>query len=233
MQENTNMTTPFLGLRALATAAVLLATAATAQAQSAGSILVRVGATQIQPDVASGDLTTPSFPGTKADIKSDTQPTAGITYMLTDSLSLDLPLAAGFKHDIVGDGAIANVGKIGEVRVLPATLLLQYRLFPAVAPIRPYVGLGATYARFYKARSTAALSALTGGTPANPTTISVESKWGVTGQVGLNATLAPRWSLDAAVLKTALKTRTTLSTGQTLDAKLDPWSFTVGVGYRF
>jgi len=214
-------------------AAALLVLAATAQAQSKGSVMVRLGATMIQPDVKSGDLTAPSFPGTRADIESDTQPTAGITYMLSDHIALDLPLAAGFKHDIVGDGAIAGVGKIGEVKALPVTLLLQYRLFPAAAPLRPYIGIGPTYAKFYKARSTAALSALTGGTPANPTTLEVQSKWAITGQIGLTATLAPRWSLDATVLKTALKTRTTLSTGQTLDAKLDPWSFCVGVGYRF
>ncbi len=216
-----------------AAAATLLLLATTAQAQSKGSVMLRLGATQITPDVKSGDLTAPSFPGTKADIESDTQPTAGLTVMLSDHLALDLPLAAGFKHDIVGDGAIAGVGKIGEVKALPITLLLQYRLFPAAAPLRPYVGIGPTYAKFYKARSTAALSALTGGTPANPTTIEVESKWAITGQIGLTAALAPRWSLDASVLKTALKTRTTLSTGQTLDAKIDPWSFCVGVGYRF
>lgn len=233
------MTTPFDRAQpvrraaALLSAAALLVLAAPAQAQSKGSVLVRLGATQITPDVKSGDLSPPAFPGTKADIESDTQPTAGITYMLSDNLALDLPLAAGFKHDIVGDGAISGVGKIGEVRALPVTLLLQYRLLPAAAPIRPYIGLGPTYAKFYKARSTAALTALTGGTPANPTTISVESKWAFTGQIGLTAALAPRWSLDASVLKTALKTRTTLSTGQTLDATLDPWSFCVGVGYRF
>jgi outer membrane protein len=226
------MNSHFHRMRGVAGAA-LLVLAAAAQAQSQGSVLVRLGATQIKPDVKSGDLSAPSFPGTKADIEADTQPTAGLTYMLSDHLALDLPLAAGFKHDIVGDGAIAGVGKIGEVRALPVTLMLQYRFFPAAAPLRPYIGIGPTYAKFYKARSTAALSALTGGTPANPTTLSIDSKWAVTGQVGLHASLAPRWALDVTVLKTALKTRTTLSTGQTLDAKIDPWSFCVGVGYRF
>lgn len=220
--------------RLVALAGVALGAAAgTAQAQSAGSVVVRVGVTQIQPQVESGDLTTPSFAGTKADIESDTQPTAGITYMLSDRLSLDLPLAAGFKHDIVGDGAIAGVGKIGEVRALPATLLLQYRLGGAKDAFRPYVGLGPTYAKFYKARSTAALSGLTGGTPANPTTLSVESRWGFTVQAGASYALTPRWSVDATVLKTFLKTRATLSTGQTLDTKLDPLSISAGIGYRF
>ncbi|MBL8339868.1 MAG: outer membrane beta-barrel protein [Rubrivivax sp.] len=218
--------------RALA-ATALLAGAGAAWAQPAGSIVVRGAVTQIAPDVLSGDLSAPSFTGTRADIKSDTQPTAGITWAWTDNLSLDLPLSAGFKHDIVGDGAIAGVGKIGEVRALPITLLAQYRFFGASAELRPYVGLGPTYAKFYKARSTAALSGLTGGTPANPTTLSIESKWALTAQVGVGLRFAPKWSLDANITKTALKTRATLSTGQTLDATLDPWSYTVGVGYRF
>ena len=79
-------------------AAALLVLAATAQAQSKGSVTVRLGATMIQPDVKSGDLSAPSFPGTKADIESDTQPTAGITYMLSDNLALDLP-----RHEMIRD----------------------------------------------------------------------------------------------------------------------------------
>ncbi len=219
--------------RALIVAAALLAGAGAASAQSAGSLILRGGATQIAPDVTSGDLTAPSFAGTKADIKSNTQPTGGITWMWSDHIALDLPLSAGFKHDIVGDGAIAGVGKIGEVRALPVTLLAQYRFFGARADLRPYVGAGPTYAKFYKARSTAALTALTGGSPSNPTTLTMESRWGLTVQGGLVWRLAPQWSLDGFVAKTALKSRATLSTGQTLDAKVNPWSYSLGVGYRF
>ena len=213
--------------------AVLALAAGAAHAQTAGSWLVRGGATQISPDVTSGNLTAPSLPGTQADIKSNTQLSGGVTYMLRDNWSIDVPVALPFKHDIVGMGAIAGVGKIGEVKALPITLLGQYRFMGAKDNFRPYLGAGLTYAKFYKARSTAALTALTGGTPANPTTINVQSKLAATVQVGGNFSLAPGWSLDATVLKTFLKTRTTLSTGQTLDAKLDPLSISLGVGYKF
>lgn len=218
----------------VAAASVALALAAgSAQAQSAGSLVGRIGATQIAPDVTSGDLTAPSLAGTKADVKSDTRPTAGLTWMWSDNIALDLPLSAGFKHELVGAGAIAGAGKIGEVKALPITLLAQYRLFGASAALRPYIGLGPTYARFYKARGTATLSALTGGLPSNPTTLKVDSKLTYTVQLGLAWEIAPRWYLDGAVMKTPLKTRTTLSSGQTLDIKLDPWSYTLGIGYRF
>jgi len=130
-------------------------------------------------------------------------------------------------------GDIAGVGKIGEVKALPVTLLVQYRFLDARADLRPYVGIGPTYAKFYKARGTATLTGLTGGSPSNPTTLSVESKWALTAQAGFTWRLSGPWQLDGFVAKTALKTRTTLSTGQTLDARIDPWSYSLGVGYRF
>jgi outer membrane protein len=216
---------------ALLAAALLLA--GTAQAQSAGALIGRIGATSIQPNTKSGDLTAPSFPGTQADIGNDTQLTAGLTWMWTDNISLDLPLAAGFKHELTGAGAIAGVGKIGEVKALPITLLAQYRFFEPSAKLRPYVGIGPTYARFYKARGTATLTGLTGGTPTNPTTLEMDSKLTFTAQLGLSAVLTDQLGLDVAVMTTPLKTRATLSTGQTLDAKVNPTSFSIGLTMRF
>ena len=214
-------------------AAALLLVGTAAQAQTAGSVLVRGGATQIRPNVSSGDLSAPSFAGTQADIESATQVSGGITMMLSDNVAIDLPLALPFKHDIVGAGAISGVGKIGEVKALPITLLGQYRFFEPSMPFRPYVGGGLTYAKFFKAKSTAALSALTGGTPANPTTLSVESKFALSLQVGASIALNESWFVDGSLIHTFLKTRTTLSTGQTLDAKIDPNSISLGVGYKF
>ena len=218
--------------KTMAVASLVLA-AGVAQAQTAGSLLVRAGATQIRPNVSSGDLTAPSFAGTKADIRSDTQFAGGLTYMLTDSIAIDLPLATPFKHEIDGAGAIAGVGKIAEVRALPITVLGQYRFLEAKSAFRPYLGAGITYAKFYKAKSTAALSALTGGTPSNPTTISFKSKFAGTLQAGASYSFSERWFVDANLTHTFLKTRATLSTGQTLDAKVDPDSYSVSVGYTF
>lgn len=214
-----------------AAATLLLATVV--QAQSAGSVLLRGGVTQIRPNVTSGDLSAPSFPGTQADIEAATQLSGGITLVVTDNVAIDIPLALPFKHDIVGAGAIAGVGKIGEVKALPYTLLGQYRFMQANDSVRPYLGAGLTYAKFFKAKSTAALSGLTGGTPANPTTLKVDSKFALSLQVGASVALSDAWFIDVSLVHTFLKTRTTLSTGQTLDAKLDPNAISLGVGYKF
>ena len=211
----------------------LLACAAAAQAQSAGSLLIRGGATTITPNVSSGDLTAPSLAGTKSAIGSSTRLSGGITYMLDDNIAIDLPLAVPFEHDITGDGAIAGAGKIGTVKALPATLLVQWRFMEYNSAVRPYIGAGLTYAAFYGARSTSTLTALTGGTPANPTTLSVESKWAASVQLGASFQIGSGWFIDANYTYTPLSTRTTLSSGQTLDAKLDPSSVSLTVGIKF
>ena len=222
-----------LSLCALSVVAGTLTAPTFVSAQTAGTWLARAGATRISPDVRSGNLSAPSFAGTQADIGNATSLSGGVTYMLSDHVSIDLPLALPFKHDIVGAGAIANVGKIGETKALPATLLAQYRFLSPTSAFRPYAGAGLTYAKFFSERSTAALSGLTGGTPANPTTLSVESKFAPTFQVGATMAISDRWAINASYSFTKLKTRTTLSAGQTLDARLDPSALSVDLVYRF
>jgi outer membrane protein len=213
--------------------AVAAMSASVALAQSAGGKSIRGGITQISPNVTSGNLTAPSLPGTQADVGSSTQPGGGITYMFSDRIAIDLPLATPFEHDLLGAGAIAGVGKIGSVKALPITLMVQYRFGDAGAKVRPYVGIGPTYAKFFGTEGTAALTGLTGGTPAAPTTLSVASKFTATVQAGVIVGLSGPWFVDAMIARTPLKTTTTLSTGQTLESKLDPTTASVALGYRF
>ncbi len=210
--------------------ALALAAASVAHAQSAGTWSARAGFTTLTPQVTSGDLTAPSFPGTKSDVLSATQVSGGVSYMLTDNVSIDVPLGLPFKHDIMGDGAIKGVGKLGDVQALPITVWGQYRFMAPTAQFRPYVGAGLVYAKFFKAKGTAVLSSLTGG---NPTTLSVESKAAMAVQLGGTYAVNDKWFVDASVSKTWLKNRTTLSTGQTIDVAQDPMGLCFAIGRKF
>jgi outer membrane protein len=217
----------------LTVACTTLMTVAVAQAQVAGSKSIRVGVTRIAPSVTSGNLTAPSLPNTRVDVSDSSQLGGGLTYMVSDRVAIDVPLALPFEHELLGAGSIAGVGKIGLVKALPVTVLVQYRFGDAGAKVRPYVGLGPTYAKFFGTEGTAALTGLSGGTPAAPTTLTVASKLTATAQIGVVIGLTDRWYLDAMIAHTPLKTRTTLSTGQTLDATLNPRAASVALGYRF
>ncbi len=219
--------------------AALAVAAGSVSAQSAGSWILRAGATSIQPQGPSENLSAPalwipgSTTGSQTNTGSDTQIGGGITYMLTDNMSVDVPVSLPFKHKLYGAGAIEGVGQIGAVKALPVTVFLQYRFMDAKSKFRPYVGLGATYAYFYGAEGSGTLTRLTGGTPANPTTLSIDSKFIVTPQIGLTLAVNDRWSVDLSYSKANLKTTSTLSTGQTVEAALDPVSTSIAVSYRY
>ncbi|KQY85606.1 OmpW family protein [Pelomonas sp. Root1444] len=216
-----------------AAASIALLASGAAFAQSAGSVVVYGGAAQITPQVESGDLTAPSLAGTKVDVKKASSFVGGITYYWTDNISIDLPIAAPFKHDVVGAGAIDGVGKLGTVKSLPMTLLAQYRFGDAGSAFRPFVGVGPTYGYFFKPRATAVLSGITGGTASNPTTLSMKSRLGATLELGAAYNVTKDWSASLSVTKTFIKTTGSLSTGQTIETTLDPVSIKFGVGYRF
>lgn len=215
----------------LLTAAVM-GLSASAFAQKAGTISVSVGVTMLAPEVSSGNLSAPSLPNTQVDVNSNTQLTGAVNYMLTDNINIHVPLGLGFKHKVTGAGAIAGVGTIAETKALPITLLGQYRFLAAESKFRPYVGAGLTYAVFYKEKGTGVLTALTNpGGPA--TTVSFQSKIAPTIQLGGLFNFTEKWYVDASYTKTFLTTKGTLSTGQTIDVKLNPNGYTLQVGYKF
>lgn len=218
-------------IKLLAVAAALGA-ASGAAAQSKGEWLGKVGINRISPDVKSGELTAPAKPGITADVGADTKPIFSIGYMLTDHVSTELMLGVPYKHEMYGDGSIEGTGKLGTAEALPPTLFLQYRLFEPTSAVRPYVGLGYTYAYFQKETGSAQLTAVlnTGGTPS---TYSLDSKHALSMALGATAKITDRVYADLNVVKTRLKTTARFSSGQTLGIRLDPLAVSLSIGYRF
>jgi outer membrane protein len=216
---------------ALATLTILAAGTAGAQDFAGWSLMG--GFTHISPQVSSGTLSAPTLPGTKVDIAAASQISGAFTYNYSDDVAFTFAvLSLPFKHDIKGDGSIAGVGKIGTIKQLPPTVFAQYKFLDAKSPVRPYAGLGLTYAYFYGGKGSATLTALTN--PGGPeTTLSAKSKFALSPQVGVQIPINEKWFFDASVLKTFVKTTTTLSTGQKIDTKLDPIAINIWVGYRF
>ena len=216
----------------LLAAACALAAAPGAFAQSAGQFTAKVGVGKITPKVDSGEVSAPALPGSKVAISSDTEPVLIFAYGITDNISAELDLGAPYKHKLYGAGAIQGTGQLGTVQALPPSAFIQYRFFQPEAMVRPFVGLGLTYAYFRKETGSGQLTALlnTGG-PA--TTFSIDGKAAASLQAGVAVNLNPRWFVDLTVVKSYLKVTTKYSTGQTQDVKLDPLGVILAVGYKF
>jgi len=212
--------------------AASMAAAAGASAQAAGQWTAKLGLNKITPKVESGDISAPSLPGSKGDVGPDTKPILVFDYGLTDNISAELDLGLPYKHTLYGAGAIQGTGALGTVEALPPTAFIQYRFFEPSAMFRPYLGLGATYAYFRKATGSGKMTALTNpGGP--PTTFKLDNKFAPALQVGVTVNLNEQWFVDAAFVKTYLKTTAHFSTGQHQDMTLNPQAVSIGVGYKF
>jgi outer membrane protein len=212
--------------------AASMAAAAGASAQAAGQWTAKVGINKITPKVESGDISAPALPGSKGDVSPDTKPILVFDYGITDNISAELDLGLPYKHKLYGAGAIAGTGELGTVEALPPTAFIQYRFFEPSAMLRPYVGVGATYAMFRKATGSGKMTALTNpGGP--PTTYKLDNKLAPSLQVGLVVNVNEQWFVDAAFVKTYLKTTAHFSTGQHQDMTLNPQAVSIGVGYKF
>ncbi len=67
----------------------------------------------------------------------------------------------------------------------------------------------------------------------SPTTLSIDSVWGLTTQIGFSYALNEKWFIDGAVIPMFIKSTARLSTGQTVDATVNPVGVNLSVGYRF
>lgn len=216
----------------LLVAAGALAVAGSAAAQAQGKWAVSVGATQITPHVESGAISAPALPNSLGDVGKDTEPVIVVNYGFTDNITGEFTFASPYKHTLYGAGAIAGTGELGTVEALPPTAFVQYRFFQPNAAFRPYVGLGVTYAYFYKETGSFRMTALTNpGGPA--TTFSIDNKWTVSGQIGAVWNFNEKWFLNAALVKTRLRTDVHFSTHQNQHMKLDPNSTVLTLGYKF
>jgi len=216
----------------LLAAAAAIAAAPGALAQAAGQWTAKAGVGKITPKVTSGDVSAPALPGSKADVGPDTQPVFAVAYGMTDNWSVELDLGLPYTHEISGAGAIEGTGKLGTVKSLPPTLFAHYHFFKPEAVVRPYVGVGATYAYFTDTRGSGKMTALSDiGGP--PTTFKIKSKLAATFQIGAAYNINANWFIDANISKTFLKTKVTFSSGQTQDMKLDPQAVTLTLGYKF
>ena len=200
-------------LLSLALAASFVPTVAQAQSALAteGPWLVRVRASYLQNDNANS----PVIGLGQVEVQNRWIPEFDISYFFTDNIAAELVLTWPQKMDVTLGGA-----DIGSVKALPPTLMLQYHFMPDAA-FRPYAGVGVNYTRFSSQNfSIAGLD-------------TSNSSFGAALQGGIDIQLAPRWYLNADVKYIWMNTDVTLNGAQLTKVDINPWMFSIGLGYRF
>ncbi|MCO7224904.1 OmpW family protein [Pleionea sp. CnH1-48] len=219
--------------------AVLSISSVSSHALESGDFIVRLGIANVNPDVESGTLksggadVTLGGGTTTIDVDDNSQLGFTMSYMLDDSWAFGLLAATPFKHDISVQGGLANAGldTIIETRHLPPTFTAQYH-FPISKTVKPFVGVGLNYTRFFDTKATAGLEGAAGATD-----VSLDDSWGLALEAGVDFEIADDWYFNVHAWMIDINTEATLNTTNlgnlTLEADIDPVVIMLGFGKRF
>ncbi|WP_374327349.1 OmpW family protein [Azonexus sp.] len=192
--------------------AAALAASLPVQAADQGSFMVRARAVHINFDNGQSDTV-------KAlDVTAQNRwiPEVDLSYFFTPNIAAELVLTYPQKVKI--DSVL---GKIGTIKALPPSLMLQYH-FTNLGAFKPYVGLGLNYTVFYKR-----------GNFDIPGVSVDRSSVGLAAQAGFDYALDKNWSLNMDVKYIQMDTDVKLGSTKLGKLDLNPITAGIGIGYRF
>lgn len=202
----------------------------TAVAHQAGDVMFRAGAVHVKANSSSD---TRSKVATTVDVDLDVKNNAQLgltaTYMLADNVGIELLGATPFSHKIDARVPQLNLdlGRVVSLRQLPPSLYAQYYFFEPTAKVKPYIGAGLNYTRFYNATSV----------DSRVTNLSVKKhSFGPVANLGVDIKLTDNIYFNAAAWYTRIKTTAkfkALDLDHEVKVKLDPVVLFAGFGVKF
>ncbi len=220
----------------------------------AGDIVVRMRATNVNPNTKStlGETTNAAYGGTTANtlygsntanlqVETNTIPELDISYYLTKNIAAELILAVGTRHDVSISGTGGAVAHdLGSVNLLPPTLTAQWHFNPDQM-IDPYVGAGGAFVLGLDRKLTAVTTV--GGVTSNLPIRIDRSAFGAVLQAGFDVNLQDKWLVNFDVKKIWFNTDVKLDSNgvagltdgyQKIDnLHINPLVVSVGIGKKF
>jgi outer membrane protein len=233
--------------KSLLVVALLSAFAPVLAKAEAGDIVVRLRATNVNPNTKSslGETTDAADVGFSAEalygdananlqVGKNTIPELDISYYLTKNIAAELILAVGTRHSVsVSPGTGAVAAYLGKVNLLPPTLTAQWHFNPDQT-IDPYVGAGAAFVLGLDRKLTA--DATAAGLSSYPIRID-RSAFGAVLQAGFDVNLQDKWLINFDVKKIWVNTDVKLDLGAGYtkidNLNLNPLVVSVGIGKKF
>ncbi|OZA30432.1 MAG: OmpW family protein [Hydrogenophilales bacterium 17-61-9] len=189
---------------ALIIAALIAALPATALADN---FMMRIRAVNIAPDVG----TSPTVSG--LDVSSEWVPEVDFTYFVTPNIGVELILGTA-RHEVTLDGA-----SLGKLNHLPPTVTVQYHFNPT-STIKPYLGAGVNYTRFYNVDLATGLSV-------------DKNSFGGALQAGVDIAVSKNGYLNLDVKKIWIDTDVKFNGDKITNLEINPVVWGIGYGFRF
>ncbi|MBU2978472.1 OmpW family outer membrane protein [Alteromonas sp. C1M14] len=216
---------------------ILAAIASPAMAYDAGDIIVRAGLTTVTPNDDSSNVNVDALGGNVgmgAEVDSNTQLGLNFVYMFDSNWGVEVLAATPFSHDVELTGTADNAlalgdGQLADVKHLPPTVSAVY-FFDTDSAATPYVGLGLNYTIFFDEDFTDAREEQTFSD------LDLDNSFGLAAQVGVDYQLDEKWLLNASIRYIDIDTTAEFTVADvpgSVDVDIDPWVYTLSVGYVF
>lgn len=192
-------------------ATALLAMSPLAEAHEQGDWLVRVGAGIVDPKSNNGDVVS---------VDSGSAIIFNGTYMVSDTLGVELLAATPFSHDIELE---AGGTRVGETKHLPPTLSLQYH-FPTQSALKPYAGVGLNYTLFFDEKTAGPLAGQD---------LDLDGSFGLAAQLGVDYELSNKMFVNFDARWINIETDAKLEGAALETVEIDPLVFSLALGWKF
>ena len=224
------------------TIATLLA-APTAFAYEKGDILVRGGLTTVAPDDSSSNILVGGanfelggavVGGVSVD--DNTQLGLNLAYFLTDKWNVEVLAATPFSHDIDIGGGV----NLGSTKHLPPTVTANYFFADPGSKFQPYAGVGLNYTIFFDEELNTATAGViedaTGGAVISD--LDLDASFGISAQIGADYEISDGMFINASVRYIDIETEADFKVngadlGKIETVTIDPWVYTISIGYKF
>ena len=168
----------------------------------------------------SGNISSSNYPGgIKGDLSNTQVPEFDISYFLPYHLAVEL-IAAVSQHDVSVHPTAGGTLNLGQITLLPPTLLLQYHFQPTTK-VDAYLGAGINYTFFFDQSSPSG------------TAVRYDNTFGEAIQAGFDYDLGNNWVANLDVKHIFLNTNVYVNHAVTASVDIDPTIVGAGIGYRF
>jgi len=220
----------------LAAGALLALVASPALAYEAGTWVLRAGVGVVAPD-SDNLVINDGVDTTTVTVDDGTSLTLMGTYVFTPNWAFDILASWPFNHEInasivnnIDPGFNPISAKVAETDHLPPTFSLQYHFLPN-GTFQPYVGAGVNYTTFFNTDVEQALVDL------GIDDISLDDSFGLALQLGADWTFGNGWLVNFDLRWIDIESDLTVSDGVDSEklgtVKIDPWVYSINIGYSF
>lgn len=213
-----------------------LLSSTSALAYEKGDWVFRAGVTQVSPDDSSSDILAggDSLGIGGVAVDSNAQLGINIAYFFTERWNIEVLAATPFSHDVnfAQPDPLGTGNKLAEVTHLPPTITANYYFNDPKSAWQPYAGVGVNYTIFFDEEFTGA------NKDAGLSDLDLDNSFGLSAQVGVDYMLNDKWHVNGSVRWIDIDTSAEFAVGgdpigSIKDITIDPWVYTLSIGYKF